>query len=383
MNFSKFRFGGVCCGIRPSAKLDLAGFISSVPCNFAHVSTRNVFAAPPVLYNRELAESGRRVRGLVVNSGVANAATGSAGMEATRRMAATFENVFGIEPGSVLVSSTGVIGVPLPLDKINRGIALLPADMSEDGGLRFAAAITTTDKFEKIAFRETERLSVFGVAKGAGMIHPAMATMLVYLFTNVSCATETLQDVLEAAVANSFNRMSVDGDMSTNDTVILISPSEGEPADELEFRKMVNDVCFELMMKILEDGEGATHIIKTTVSGEVSNSECLQIARSVGTSQLVKTAVYGGDMNWGRILAAAGAAGVLFDPRTVSLNINGITVFYRGEPVSFDEQLAALSMKKKSVSIHLKIGDIVKSEEHFYSSDLTEEYVRFNSNYTT
>ncbi|WP_376792088.1 bifunctional glutamate N-acetyltransferase/amino-acid acetyltransferase ArgJ, partial [Thermoflexus sp.] len=349
-----FRAAGVACGIKTSGALDLALVASTRPCTAAAVFTTNQVKAAPVRYSQTLFARRRAgFRAVIINSGNANACTGPRGLSDVHRVVEFAGFLLGFPPDTILMMSTGVIGVPLPVDKIQDGLMRAVPALSEAGGEDAARAIMTTDTRPKMAVRRLTLngvpVTIGGMAKGAGMIHPQMATMLALITTDAAIEAERLETLLRAAVDASFHRITVDGDQSTNDTVmILANGAAGVPVDENAmplFQEALTDLCIELAQAIVKDGEGATKFVEIRVRGARTASEARRIARHIARSPLVKTAFYGEDPNWGRILAAAGAAGVSLDPDAISLWIqrgdeSPILLFDRGAPALYFEEEA-------------------------------------------
>lgn len=385
-------FAGAHCGIKASAP-DLALIVSVRPCVAAGVYTTNLVRAACIDWNRSITPAAD-VRAIVVNSGNANACTGKQGVADNEAMAASVAGALGpdaIGSRQVLVLSTGVIGRPMPIQTVQRGIAAVSQSLSGDAAAFEAAAsaILTTDHSRKTAsaaFSAAGRTyRIAAMAKGAGMIGPAMATMLAVIVTDYPLSPSAADGAIREAVDQSFNRISVEGHMSTNDAAILLAPPAGRDAvaGRPDFQASLNAVCLELARKIPTDGEGATHLIEIRVSGAGSDQAADRIARTIALSNLVKTAVAGADPNWGRIVSAAGFAGVPFDVRDVSLTVNGIPLFERGEPVVFDPRETSRSIRQqRETLIALAVGRGPGAATH-YTSDLTADYVRLNAEYTT
>jgi len=349
--------------------------------------------AAPVVFDRQRTPS-EDIRVVIVNSGNANACTGERGMADAREMAGLGAEAVDAPESKALVMSTGVIGQFLPMDKIAAGAKAAAAKLGNDEAAFLSAArgILTTDKGIKIASRQVEVggavVRLAGMCKGAGMIGPKMATMLCVVTTDASLTPETAQAALQAAVADSFNCVSVEGHMSTNDTALLLAsgaavkqPLSG--ADLAKFQAALNELCIELAKQIPDDGEGASHLITLDIRGCRTRDEARQIAQTIADSALVKTAIAGGDPNWGRIVSAAGYAGVAFDPAGVDLSVNGVALYERGAPVAFDAKAVSASIKgnrETLVALTLREGE---ANVRFWTSDLNVEYVRFNADYTT
>ena len=386
---SGFRCAGVACGLKTDPQReDLSLFVADSDCVAAGVYTQNLVYAAPVELDRQRTPSSQ-VRAVVVNSGNANACTGDRGWQDTVMMTQRVAAAIGVSEEDVLVMSTGVIGEFLPMDKIAAGISASAAQLGADEAHLQAAArgMLTTDQGVKSATTD-QPYHITGLAKGAGMIAPRMATMLAILLTDVRLTPEDAQRVLTDAVDTSFNAITVDGHMSTNDTVLLLAsgtasrePLEG--AELAEFSQSLSQTCVELAKQIPADGEGASHLLAIEVAGCDSRTDAHQIARTVADSALVKTAVTGNDPNWGRIISAVGYARVPLDPTKLSLEINGTSIYRAGAPTEFDAAALSRSMREHfevQIRIHLHAGD---GQAQVWSSDLTCDYVRFNSDYHT
>jgi glutamate N-acetyltransferase/amino-acid N-acetyltransferase len=379
-----FVASGVHAGIRRSG-LDLALVRSTVPAVGAAVWTTNrVLAAPVVVSQRHLEAA--EPQAVVVNAGVANAATGSAGIADAERTSEEVAVTLGLEPNEVVVLSTGVIGVPLPLERVLAGVRQASASLSPDGGEAAAAAILTTDRGPKQAVAHCDGFVVGGMAKGAGMIHPRLATMLAVVTTDYPLDPGETIEFLRPAVDESFNRISVDGECSTNDAVVLLangaSGRERTPAGDEELAGALHEVCASLAREIVADGEGATVLLEIAVSGAESDSEAEAVARRIATSPLVKTAAFGRDPNWGRVLAAAGSAPwnggfAHVEVERLTVAFDGTDVFVRGEPTGVAPQLDG-----SCVAIELDLG-LGAGSASYLASDLTYDYVKLNAEYTT
>lgn len=389
-----FRLTGVSCGIktRPGVE-DLTLVVSDDLAVAAGVYTQNLVRAAPVEWDR-LHTPSAQIRAVVANSGNANACTGEQGWRDTVEMARLAAEVCGAATDQVLVLSTGVIGDPLPMDKIRQGIRLAADSLAADAAAlrRAARGILTTDRAEKMAVRcmtvQGIPISLVGFAKGAGMIGPNMATMLALLLTDARLRPDDAQRVLQRAVDASFNCISVEGHTSTNDTVLLLAsgraPVETLQGQDLErFGDVLVDLCVELARMIPDDGEGASHLITIRVAGCRTRQEARQVARTIAASPLVKCAIAGGGPYWGRILSAAGYAGVPFDVQRARVAIQGIPMFEAGQPVAFDPAEASRRIQQsREVQIDLELQEGPESIT-FWTSDLTVEYVRFNADYRT
>ena len=391
-----FRFAATACGLKKTGALDLALISSDVPASAAAVFTQNlVVAAPVTLSKKNLRESKGRMRAVVVNAGNANCATGGPGElvaqrtneEAARRMLLT--------PTELFVCSTGVIGVQLPVEKILRALQSLARNRrsSARSFAELSLAICTTDTRPKTAsatFKMSgKRIHLVGCAKGAGMIHPNMATTLAFVVTDAAIAPALLQRTLHDVVSRTFNSISVDGDTSTNDTLLVLAngaagaPSiSGGSKAHGQFSAALEDVCGSLAQQIVADGEGAQRVIEIEVRGAKTESAARKIAETIATSPLVKTAFAGADPNWGRIFAAAGRAGVKFDPALVEITMAGIKVLRKGQPLAFNERAASNRLLADHVPliVDLHAG---KSRARYWTCDFTAEYVRINASYRT
>ncbi|OGO06787.1 MAG: bifunctional ornithine acetyltransferase/N-acetylglutamate synthase [Chloroflexi bacterium RBG_13_56_8] len=392
-----FEAAGVACGLKPDGALDLALVHSLAPCASAAVFTTNVFKAAPVLYDREIvSQNPKGVRGVVINSGCANACTGPQGMRDAEESASAAADALGVASRDVAVMSTGVIGMPMPMDKILSGIAQAVAarDASVEAGHAAARAILTTDTRPKeIVVRVsdgTDEFVIAGMAKGAGMIHPNMATLLCLVTTDAVIHPQPAQRALRETVEDSFNLISVDGDMSTNDTVLLLANglAEMEPITSEQsagYDAFVRGLAFvmtELAKGIVRDGEGATRFIEITVTGARNRDEAKQAAMSVANSLLVKTAIYGQDANWGRIICAAGYSGVDFDPDRVNVWLGSLEVVRGGRPFDVNEGRASEILAQPEIPIRVDLGQ-GDAQITVWTCDLSHEYVDINAHYRT
>lgn len=395
-----FHFAGVACGLKPQTAayggraLDLALVVSDAPCAAAGVFTQNRFPAAPVLYDKQALQANPTgMRAVVINAGNANACTGQQGLADAARMAALAEAELGLPAGCALVMSTGVIGLPLPMDKVEAGVsdaALLARSeigRSSEGRKLASQAIMTTDTKPKLAARRVGAASLLGLAKGAAMIHPNMATMLAVVVTDAAVAPADLHTALRRAVDRSFNAISVDGDTSTNDTVLVLANGLAGPVDLAAFERALSEVCTDLAQQIVRDAEGASKFITVQVSGAASEADARQVAQTIATSVLVKTAVYGGDPNWGRVLAAAGRSGVDLNPARTALWFAGdggpeYQVVAAGAPLPYDEAEAARIFTCRDLLIHLDLG-AGAADATVWTSDLTHDYVSLNAHYRT
>jgi glutamate N-acetyltransferase/amino-acid N-acetyltransferase len=392
-----FRWSAATAGLKASGKPDVALAVCDGGANVAAMFTSNqVVAAPIVVGRRHLIATSNRVTALLVNAGNANCATGQPGIDACKESCVAVAEQFHCVFDEVFPSSTGIIGVPLPVEKL---VAAVPAAKAALGSTpqhaeAFANAILTTDTKLKVARASFEiggrTVSLFGCCKGAGMIGPQVvphATMLVYLFTDLAACPEHLQAMLTKAVDASFNCISVDGDMSTNDTVLLMASGKSEVAAEGDavpaFEASLQQVCDSLAHQIVDDGEGVTHVITLKITGAEGDSDAQQIVRSIANSPLCKTAWSSADPNWGRLLAAAGKAGVKFDPARVTVTIAGLPVFAYGvRDAAYDEAATHAAMQAREYTIVIDLG---RGHGHarFITCDLTHEYVSINADYST
>ena len=380
-----FVAGGVHCGIRKNGKRDLALVRSLVPATGTAMFTTNRFLAAPVVVSREHLEVAQP-QAIVANSGVANAATGDQGVADARATALETARLLGIEPEEVIVLSTGVIGAPLPLDKVVAGVQEAALHLSRWGGATSAEAIMTTDTRPKEAIATGTGFTVGGMAKGSGMIHPNLATMLAVITTDYPLEPGEAIEFLRPAVDTSFNAISVDGECSTNDAVVLLANGASElertPETDAEFALCIRKVCGELAKLIVADGEGMTVLAEIAVRGATNEAEARAIAERIATSPLVKTALHGHDANWGRIAAAAGSAKfnggyAQLDPDKLSITIDTVQVLLDGTPTG-DEPI--LANGHCAIELDLALGD---GSANYLTTDLSYDYVRINADYRT
>jgi glutamate N-acetyltransferase/amino-acid N-acetyltransferase len=389
-----YLLAGVHCRIkRDPQKQDLTLVLSETPAAAAGVYTQNLVCAAPVVLDRSRTPSAN-IRVVVICSGVANACTGPRGLRDAEEMARLAAAACGAKGEQALVLSTGVIGAFLPMDRVEQGIcaAAVKLGNSEACLLSAAKGMLTTDTVHKLAGRSVtiggREIQITGMAKGAAMMGPNMATMLALVMTDAPMHPYSVQSALRTATSDSFNCISVDGHMSTNDTVLLMAngAASGEPlaGKDLEvFQGALNEVCIDLAKSIPADGEGATHLITIDVSGCADRDSALTLAKTVANSPLVKTAISGADPNWGRIVSAAGYAGVPFDPDGVSLWVNGFLLYEKGAPTEFDAHAVSGSIRdNRDTSIQLQFSEGTTSRR-FWTTDLTAEYVRLNADYHT
>ena len=391
-----FRFSATACGLKKTGALDLALLSSDVPASAAAVFTQNLVVAPPVVVSKEnLRSSKGRMRAVIVNAGNANCATGPAGRAASLKTVEETARRLVCHPHEVLVCSTGVIGVPLPLEKILRALSGIARNRrpSARSFAEFSLAICTTDTRAKTAtatFKMAgKRIHFIGCAKGAGMIHPNLATTLAFVATDAAISPSLLQKTLRDIAGRTFNSISIDGDTSTNDTLLVLANGQaGAPSIRSgtsayrAFAKALEEVCHSLALQIVADGEGAQRVIELEVRHAKTEADARRIAQTIATSPLVKTAFAGGDPNWGRIFAAAGRSGVKFDPARVDIHMAGIPVLRRGLPLEFNERAASNRLLEKQVQIIIDLHAGSESTR-FWTCDFTAEYVRINASYRT
>ncbi len=393
-----YRAAGVFCGIKKK-KLDLAMLTSDIPAQAAGAFTRNVVCAAPVHWDRRIIALGSPVSAVVINSGNANACTGKQGMEDTEAMAKLTGTLLGTPMDAVLICSTGVIGVPLPMEQVSSGITAASAELGRGSAKDDDAAqsILTTDTFIKQECVEIDiegtPVRIAGIAKGSGMIHPNMATMLSFILTDAAVEEGLLQELLGSSIQDSYNMISIDGDTSTNDTVLaLANGAAGNPvitrnSKHLEtFTEAFDAVNASLARQIVLDGEGATKFIEARVSGAPSKEDARKLVKSVITSNLVKTAFFGEDANWGRILCAMGYSGAFFTPETTRLEISSaggsLLLLDEGTPAGFDEAQALKVLKEREITITITLSDGSDSAAA-WGCDLSYEYVKINGEYRT
>lgn len=384
-----FRAAGVHCGLK-YRKPDLALLVSDRPAAAAGVFTTNRVQAAPVRYSRGAVADGE-ARAIVANSANANACTGERGDRDAEEMARLAGRALEVDPRRVLVASTGVIGVPLPMDRVREGIDSAAGNLGPDAGAA-SRAILTTDRWTKTAaarFSDGDTTcTVGGMAKGAGMIHPRMATTLGFLTTDARVPPAVLRSVLREAVDASFNRITVDGETSTNDAVLaLANGAAGGPPVESGaplrgLKAATSAVARALALEVVRDGEGATTVARISVTGAGGEGEARAVAERLATSPLVKTALHGGDPNWGRVMAAAGSAGVDLDPGALEVRVGGVRVVEGGTGVSGAEEDAARALAGDEVEIRVDLG-AGEARHHMWTCDLSEEYVRINGSYTS
>ena len=398
-----FDAAGIHCGIKPTGAPDLAMIASPTACRAAAVFTQNAFPAAPVLYDRELLRTNPDgTHAVVINSGNANACTSAEGNANARRMAEAVEKSLGSTDNTAFVMSTGVIGVQLPISVVEAGIPQVAAELRPDGWEDAAAGIMTTDVFPKWASSQAEvggeTVTITGIGKGAGMIHPNMATMLATLATDANIAQPLLQKALASAVSGSFNRISVDGDTSTNDTVLVLANGAAgnaeiveEGADYEAFLQALTEASAELAKLIVRNGEGVTKFVTIQVEGAVSDGEAHQVANSIAKSPLVKTAFFGHDANWGRILCAVGYSGATVDPTKAHLFIAAgqpqdgnaeLQLVDAGTPTDYAEEDASAIFAESEISARVSLG-LGQGAATVWTCDLSYDYVSINAEYRT
>ncbi|HET6510893.1 MAG TPA: bifunctional glutamate N-acetyltransferase/amino-acid acetyltransferase ArgJ [Candidatus Kapabacteria bacterium] len=385
-----FRASGVHCGIR-KAKKDVAIIVSDVPAAVSAVFTLNRTQAAPIVVNKALMQRSKTCRAIVANSGNANACTGEQGMIDAWKMVRSTAHALGIREEEVLVASTGIIGQYLPIERVLTGIAAASQELSYQGSQSAAEAIMTTDTFAKscaISFEiDGKEVRIGGIAKGSGMIAPNMATMLGFITTDAKISGKAIRKIFRNGVNRSFNRISVDGDMSTNDMAVVMANGlagnddiqEGTEAFE-QFASALEFVMVKLSKLIARDGEGATKLIEVEVMGATTEKVALIAARSVANSNLVKTAMHGEDANWGRILAAIGYSGIEFEPNDVELAINGLPFLEKNYGIVLDEVKAKAALAEENISVTIDLNQGEKSAK-FWTCDLSKQYVHINASY--
>lgn len=392
-----FTAAAASAGLKAGGALDVALLVSATSCATAGMFTRNAVRAAPVVYDADLlSERPGRIRAVAMNARVANACTGAPGLEAARAMAQAAEQAAALPPRTALVLSTGVIGVPLPVAQVADGLRQAAARLSPAGGLDAARAIMTTDTRAKHCAVRLDTpngaITVGGIAKGSGMIHPDLATLLAVLTTDAIAEPASLAPLLHRVVDRTFNAISVDGDTSTNDTVLLLAGGASgiDPARDgalwVQFEEAVQLVARTLALAIVADGEGATKLLEIQIVGAASERAAREVGRAIARSALVKTAIYGADPNWGRVLAAAGAAGVPLAADRLSLQAAGdgewITLATGGATAHPDPEQARAVFQQKTIRLRLDLG-VGRAEAVVWTCDLTPEYIRINADYTS
>lgn len=387
---SGFLFSSATAGIKPSGRPDVALALAPDGATAAAMFTRNQVVAAPVTLGRENLRAAKgKIRAVIVNAGNANCATGAPGLLAAKTVCREMAAEIGSRPEQVFPSSTGIIGVPLPFEKITAAIPRLLTEAKTSSLMAFATAIMTTDTKSKTAFEQInhkrDQVRLAGVAKGAGMIHPNMATMLVYLFTDVEASPKDLQACLKRVVDQSFNNISIDGDTSTNDTALLLASGKSGvrfKAVRRPFEEALENVCRSLAAQIVADGEGVEHVVRLKIEEARNTMEARQIARAIANSPLVKTSWAGADPNWGRLLAAIGSSGVKINPAKISIHLGKQQICHKGMASAFDHAQAHQYMMQSEYEIRVTLG-MGKAALDFLSCDLTAEYVQINADYST
>ncbi|MFD2671949.1 bifunctional glutamate N-acetyltransferase/amino-acid acetyltransferase ArgJ [Marinicrinis sediminis] len=389
-----FLAGGLHCGLKKTERHDLGAIVCEVPAVSAAVYTTNLFQAAPLTVTRDSLSAGEGLRAVIVNSGNANACTGKQGLDDARKMRESFAEALQISAQQVAVSSTGVIGELMPMEKVMSGIERLPAVLNRDGGEDFCQSILTTDLVKKtasvIVTIDGQPVMITGVAKGSGMIHPNMATMLGFITTDAVISEPGLHALLKEMTDATFNMITVDGDTSTNDMVLAMASGQAEHLplhehhpDWLAFKQAFAYVAEVLAKAIARDGEGATKLVEVTVSGAPSTEAARAIAKTIMGSSLVKTALFGADANWGRIIACVGRAGVVVATEQVDIRLGEFSVLEKSRPVPFDDEAATEYLKTAdTVTIEVDLHDGEYASKA-WGCDLTYEYVRINAAYRT
>lgn len=377
-----FRAGAATAGIKASGRPDLAVLASLAPAVAAGATTRNLFAAPCVRRTRRLLAAGRPARAVIINSGNANCATGPAGVQADESMARAAAQALGVSPDEVYTASTGIIGHQLPVDRIHAGVAAVDLDETEEALIAASRAIMTTDLVPKHAEAEVAGAKISGIAKGSGMIHPEMATLLAFVLTDAKVDAAEWRSIVREAVEATFNTITVDGDTSTNDLCLALANGLAGPVNSGRLAAAVTEVMADLAEAVARDGEGAKTLIRVRVRGAASTSQARLAARAIAGSNLFKAAVYGRDPNWGRILAAAGRSGARMDPERATCILQGVTLFEAGTPTAFDAASVSRALDAGTVEVVVDLG-VGDSWGAALGCDLTEEYVRINADYHT
>ncbi len=387
-----YQYAAVAAGLQYHNRCDLSLVVSDCPAIAAGVFTTNRFQAAPVVISQKALEDAPIARAILVNAGQANACTGEEGEKRCMATCQMVARLLGIDPGEVLVASTGVIGDQLPLEPFEQGITALGEQLGKSSPLDMAKAMMTTDTFPKLVTKSlalsTGEVRLVGMCKGAGMICPNMATMLGCILCDAQVEPLWWQKALHTAVVRSFNAITVDGDTSTNDCVLaLANGCSGveafSPADQKLLAQGLTELCQELAFRIVQDAEGGTKVLRIQVSGATSASQAETVARVVGHSPLVKTALYGEDPNWGRIVAAVGRSGASFDPKEVCVALGGTRIFSQGQPVEGDwDSLLAPVLQRDEITLSISLGT-GRGNYELLASDLTEGYIKINAQYRT
>jgi len=386
-----FKAAGIFCGIKKRKK-DLALIFSDYSCTAAGTFTMNKVKAAPLVISQNVIKLDKNVKAILINSGNANACTGESGYDDALKMQRWCAEKLNLLSSEVLISSTGVIGQKLPVEKIQTGLDEIIPLLSKDGGYDAAEAIMTTDtKIKSYAVKvrlKSGDVTIGGICKGSGMIMPNMATMLGFISTDAKIEKNVLQSFLKETVNVSFNKISVDGETSTNDMVILLANGSSgilikeNSEDYPEFLAALKALTIEMAKSIVSDGEGATKLVTVKVSGTKTKSDANLIGKSIANSSLVKTAIHGADANWGRILSAAGQSGADFDPAKVSISFNNLPILLPNFTLTLDEELASKILSQREFEIHIDLGE-GSEEATWWTCDLSEEYIKINADYRT
>ncbi|HRZ25375.1 MAG TPA: bifunctional glutamate N-acetyltransferase/amino-acid acetyltransferase ArgJ [Spirochaetota bacterium] len=383
-----FRFSAVECGIRYQGRLDYCLIAADAPCNAAGMFTKNRLFAAPVRLCRE--RTGNKIRAILINATNANACTGDEGYANAAALTADMAEKLGCGPEEILMCSTGIIGHQLPVDRMKASHPSLASKLSREAGALIPRAIMTTDTVPKSASRSFTtsrgRFTVAGTVKGSGMIAPDMATMLAFIITDAPVSKNDLDGVFRNAVNRTFNRITIDGDMSTNDTALLLSPDSDRPLSEKDdlgsFAKALEETLYDLAVMLVSDGEGATKLVTVRVIGAQNDADAAKAARAVAQSLLVKTAFFGNDPNWGRIGAAAGYSGAALDEKRLSIYYGDVPLLIRGVPQKQDQKALAPILAGREFTVTVDIG-LGNAESTMLTTDISYEYVKINAEYTT
>ncbi len=376
-----FEAAGVVAGLKSTGKPDVALVVNRGPRNVAAgVLTSNRIKAAPVLWTQQVLHTEQALRAVVLNSGGANACTGPEGFADTHHTAELVAELLGLAPIEVAVCSTGLIGVRLPMERLRSGITAASEALSSEGGADAAAAIMTTDSVPKMAVRQGSGYTIGGMAKGAGMLAPGLATMLVVITTDAEVEAAALDTALRRATARSFDRIDSDGCMSTNDTVlVLANGASGQRPPVTEFQVLLSEVCADLALQLIGDAEGASKDVRIHVSAAATEDEALEVARAISRSNLLKCAIHGEDPNWGRVLSAIGTTTAVFEPDQIDVAMNGTWVCRNGM-AGDDRNLVDMSGREVAITVSLRAGD---AEATLWTNDLTAVYVHENSAYSS
>ncbi len=388
-----FKAGGTYAGIKTYSedKMDVGMLLSDTPCSAAGVFTKSTLVSPSVTVNRETLAAGGTIRGLVVNSGIANAGVGDQGYIDAKQMAVVAAAGLGVKPEEVLVCSTGVIGVELPMTLIQKGVDQI--ELSDDGGNSLARAMMTTDTRTKEASVKVtiggKEVTIGGAAKGSGMIHPNMATMLCFVATDAAVDQVYLKKLLPEVADDTLNMLTIDGDTSTNDSLLVLAngaagnePIKDGSADAQTFQEALTELCVELTRQLAKDGEGASRLLVADVKGARNTEDARLAAKTIASSLLIKSALYGADPNWGRMIMALGRSGAETVESKIDLYINGVCIMEAGKPVPFHRDAVVALMRGDEVTFGVNLN-LADGQATAWGCDLTEEYVVINSAYTT